>query len=327
MTYNSEYIEELPIEKGFAEYYQQHILPHSDELEKARQKSLKLFIGACFLTLLMVLGLLYLNRHQDIVTMLASYYKDLPDYVLAAAFMISSAALYYPFKLFSKAVKTDLFRDLFKFFDGFVFKNSGHDPEESYGKFDLIPDYNVYESKGIINGAHSEVDFSAEELTLKEVRRSSKSSSTKIVFRGMIIVFEFNKKFNGRTLVKKDLGIFNSLNKVKRDKLERVKLEDPVFEKMFEVYSEDQIEARYLLSTSFMERLMSLSKLFDNAKLECSFFDNRLLLLVPTKKHFFSVPSFFRRLDLVAACKLIVTNINLIFEIIEILKLNQQTKL
>ena len=37
-----------------------------------------------------------------------------------------------------------------------------------------------------------------------------------------------------------------------------MKLENPDFEKTFDVYSTDQIEARYLLSPSMMERLLAL---------------------------------------------------------------------
>ena len=43
-----------------------------------------------------------------------------------------------------------------------------------------------------------------------------------------------------------------------RDQL--VKLEDPEFEKHFVVYSKDQIEARYILSTSLMRRIVDFKK-------------------------------------------------------------------
>lgn len=39
-----------------------------------------------------------------------------------------------------------------------------------------------------------------------------------------------------------------------------VRLEDPEFEKIFVVYSSDEVEARYILSTSFMERLVEFRK-------------------------------------------------------------------
>jgi hypothetical protein len=39
-----------------------------------------------------------------------------------------------------------------------------------------------------------------------------------------------------------------------------VRLEDPEFEKLFAVYSTDQIEARYLLSPSLMQRLVDFTK-------------------------------------------------------------------
>lgn len=38
---------------------------------------------------------------------------------------------------------------------------------------------------------------------------------------------------------------------------ELVKLEDPEFEKYFVVHSNDQVEARYILSTSLMERMVN----------------------------------------------------------------------
>ena len=50
-------------------------------------------------------------------------------------------------------------------------------------------------------------------------------------------------------------------------------MEDPVFNENFTIFSDDQIEARYLLTTGFMERLLifqkdhncTVSVLFDNS--------------------------------------------------------------
>ena len=41
---------------------------------------------------------------------------------------------------------------------------------------------------------------------------------------------------------------------------ERIRLEDPEFQKMFEVYCDDQITARYVLTPAFMERLKKLNE-------------------------------------------------------------------
>jgi len=40
--------------------------------------------------------------------------------------------------------------------------------------------------------------------------------------------------------------------------MKRVGLVDPVFEKIFEAYGTDQVEARYLLTPTFMQRLVRL---------------------------------------------------------------------
>ena len=73
------------------------------------------------------------------------------------------------------------------------------------------------------------------------------------IFKGLFFSADFNKHFHGRTLVRAGKaglfsGIFGNL----------VKLEDPRFNQQFRVYSSDQIEARYLLTPSLMERLMEL---------------------------------------------------------------------
>ena len=37
------------------------------------------------------------------------------------------------------------------------------------------------------------------------------------------------------------------------EKLHKINLEDPVFNKMYNVHSADEVEARYLITTAFME--------------------------------------------------------------------------
>ena len=71
-----------------------------------------------------------------------------------------------------------------------------------------------------------------------------------------------NKRFKGKTVVRKDSGIIGNWFKKKFSSLKNVKLEDPNFEKMFEVYSDDQVESRYLLTVTFMERLKELAETF-----------------------------------------------------------------
>ncbi len=67
-------------------------------------------------------------------------------------------------------------------------------------------------------------------------------------------------RWTGRTVVLRDAGIVNRLNAPRG--LARVRLVDPEFEKVFEVFSDDQVEARTLLDPVVMERLKRLEDIF-----------------------------------------------------------------
>jgi hypothetical protein len=109
--------------------------------------------------------------------------------------------------------------------------------------------------------------------------------------------------------------------------LEKVALEDPVFEKQFEVFSSDQVEARYLLSTSMMERLLKLKELMDGSRIEASFYDNALLLMVASNKKWFEGGNVFTPADFVNDINTILEEMAVMFEVIEHLKLHEVTHL
>ena len=69
-----------------------------------------------------------------------------------------------------------------------------------------------------------------------------------------------------------DAGALNFFKKLgQMGKTQRVKLEGPVFEKAFEVYSTDQVEARFILTPDFMERLIGLERTFKGRQVRCAF--------------------------------------------------------
>jgi hypothetical protein len=119
------------------------------------------------------------------------------------------------------------------------------------------------------------------------------------IFRGLFVIADFNKNFNGITLVLPDtaekmLGRFGQSLQAFGAKLsfgsrELVKLEDPEFEKQFVVYGADQVEARYLLSPSLMQRLLAF-----NAKcsggFHLAFMANQIYLAIPMNENWFEPP-------------------------------------
>ena len=121
------------------------------------------------------------------------------------------------------------------------------------------------------------------------------------IFKGLFFIGDFNKHFRTSTIVLPDvaerfLGFLGTklqeLNFTRSGKL--VKLEDPEFEKEFAVYGDDQVEARYVLSTSLMRRILDFKKKTGN-QICLSFVASNVYLGISTGRNLFE-PRIFRTL-------------------------------
>jgi hypothetical protein len=146
---------------------------------------------------------------------------------------------------------------------------------EAFRSHGLVPghDRRSFEDQfsGVLHGA----DFELYEAHLRQRRRSKNRTYYVTVFRGVLMRIRFPRTVEGVTLITRDQGWFNGLAKLGhsfsgRD-LERIGLVDPTFEKTFEVYGTDQVMARYLLTPTFMERLLDLERLLDGKNVRAVF--------------------------------------------------------
>ena len=85
---------------------------------------------------------------------------------------------------------------------------------------------------------------------------------------------------------KKKTDVFNTNKK-------EIRLEDPKFARQFKVYSEDEVEARYLIAPAFMERFLNLTTSFGTQKSKCAFFDNRIMFAISTRRNLFEFGSLY----------------------------------
>ncbi len=112
--------------------------------------------------------------------------------------------------------------------------------------------------------------FNLYEAHLEERRQSGKNSRWVTVFRGAILHMEFGREFTSTTLLqrkgkhKKWFGLGGRKDEVSFDghKLKFVDQVHPAFEDVFDVYSDDQIEARVLIHPSYVENLVALESAF-----------------------------------------------------------------
>ncbi|NDV97214.1 DUF3137 domain-containing protein [Dysgonomonas sp. 521] len=117
-----------------------------------------------------------------------------------------------------------------------------------------------------ISGYHNGVPFIMCELWVSYRRNfTDEKESPDSVFAGQFFVARFNKNFTSTVYIKPKLGLKgswtnNDINGYTQSVGDKVKLEDPEFMNMFEVYSDDQLDARYILTPSLMERIKDLAK-------------------------------------------------------------------
>jgi hypothetical protein len=95
-----------------------------------------------------------------------------------------------------------------------------------------------------------------------------------------------------------------------------VKLEDPVFEKAFEVYSTDQIEARFILTPDFMERLIGLERTFKGRQVRCAF-SGGCMFLACEGKNLLEPGSMHRKMDDLGRVREILQDFAAIFLLID----------
>ncbi len=178
--------------------------------------------------------------------------------------------------------------------------------------------------KGHIDSVNIEFsDFHAE----KKHKDSKGRTTWSTVFQGLFIVSEFNKNFHGATIILPDtaqstfgdlIGGWLQANNVARDDL--VKMDNIEFEKEFVVYATDQIEARYILSHTLMQKLLEFKKR-SKQDVYISFINKNLHLAIAYNKDLFE-PSVFHSLLKYKIAMEYVQTLHLAVGIVEELKLN-----
>lgn len=131
-------------------------------------------------------------------------------------------------------------------------------------------------------------DFNLYEAHLEERRGSGKNRRWVTVFRGAIIAMEFGRDFHSTTLLqrrgkhKKWFGLGGRADHVnfKGHRLDYVDQVHPDFEDVFEVWSDDQVEARYIVHPSYVEHLLALEKAFHGKAVRALFKAGEVVIAV-----------------------------------------------
>ncbi|MEO1303487.1 MAG: DUF3137 domain-containing protein [Pseudomonadota bacterium] len=147
----------------------------------------------------------------------------------------------------------------------------------------LLPSYDDRKFEDLIEGDRAEAHFSLVECKLTEERGSGKNRRTVTTFQGLLFHIEYPDRFLGRTMIARQgwwKGFFGDKS------LQKVDLVAKELEDNFTIYSNDQVEARALLTPDRMERLIALERHFKGGKLRGIFEDDHLTLALEADDQF-----------------------------------------
>jgi hypothetical protein len=172
-----------------------------------------------------------------------------------------------------------------------AYEEKGQIPLSALTPTKILPAFNVYNSEDYFEGSYKGAEISFAQVEFKERRRSGKNTYEVVSFKGMVILIILpRQKFYGHTiLVKNQLKAFEWLETVATG-LKRANLVDPVFESVYSVFTNDQVEARYLLDPAMMERVTHVSDAYKSRGLSMACFDSRICMLLASTRNYFEPP-------------------------------------
>lgn len=166
-------------------------------------------------------------------------------------------------------------------------------PVGEFGEHRLFADWDGVVAEDEIFGDYRGMPLSVIELTLTK----GSGDDRRTVFDGLIAAVTLPRGLRGTTVVVPDRGMFGNLaERLRGGPCQPVRLEDPAFERAYQVYGSDQVSARALLTPAFMERFLALASSGRFGAPVALVQDNRLLMALGSTGggNLFEPPSYLK---------------------------------
>ncbi len=193
--------------------------------------------------------------------------------------------------------------------------------------FKIVP--NLFYGDDLVTGKidKTELAFSEIHALYKSHSHSDEDKDNKKrIFDGLFFKADFHKNFKGEYFIFPDKAekafgkIGQIFQKFNSSRGQLIKLEDPEFEKYFVVYGSDQVEARYILSTGIMQRILEFRKRANN-DIFISFVDSNIYIAIPKNRRLFEPKYYSSVIDEYKATEYF-SDLELAISIVEELNLN-----
>ncbi|MBR6098858.1 DUF3137 domain-containing protein [bacterium] len=311
--------------RNFTEIYKNKICPGLDQLEQYRLKEYdklkstitKILAVTISITILFSVIFLVCNPIYFIF-----HFLTIVPIIIIVIIIIPLAYRYNQKKIFEKKIKARIMPILMPAFGDLQWVNSEviSIQEIRNNKLIYMPTLENIEKKDddCFIGSYKDTLFKISETTLC-YRDSKKKGGS---FYGLFILINLPKEFNGHTLI---LDKMLSMITTTPAQYPEVKLEDTEFMKKYDVISTNQIEARYILTPAFIEKFKNIKKIYRGMTISGSFLNNKLLLAIGNQHDAYTIGSIDKPFTDTKQFEIMLDEICTIYELIEELKLYDNT--
>ncbi|MBP9854014.1 MAG: DUF3137 domain-containing protein [Candidatus Omnitrophica bacterium] len=277
------------------DFYDTILLPDLQSLENIRLRNLKKMVAWIVPILIGSFLLVILLRDGG----------DVAGFIIFFAFIISGMIIAYITKGYITDFKQTIIEKIVHFIDADLsYQTAEYIESFQYKESKLfLTSYDIYKGDDRVYGKVGATAVNFSEVHTQYITRDSKGrTSYHTIFKGLFFVGDFNKNFQGRTFILPDTAesLFGGIGKLFQSwdasRPELVKLEDPEFERLFVVYADDQIEARYILSPSLMKRIIDFKKK-SGKNVRLSFLNSNVYVAISYYKNLFEPRIFQTLLD------------------------------
>lgn len=309
-------IQKKAFSSEFYEFCRKKIKIIMQSVEQERKRAIYLIIAIASIAVI-IFGTVVVSNLSALETIIFQYKQDIFSFVFLYWSIIIVICSFIA-KQFKNKAKKAILPKILSFIGEFkIVEDPNHRSVlDSYvSKLNLFNTYNRFSCDDSLEGLYHGLNVSIDEIKLKKVTGSGKHRHTEKIFDGLFIRFKSLKNFSGETIIRLN-SCFDFISKPK------VNLEDPEFEKVYDVYSDDQIEARCLITPAFMQRLLVLKKKKIGSNIVVSFENGMVHLGVSSSKDWFEVP-LLQPATNIANYRAILLEIVSILSIIDIMKFDE----
>lgn len=313
--------------KNFHSYYYQKIVRGLARFEEARKVELvkwSILVGLTALTVIIgIIYIIYLSIINPALWKGKDSHGELMIYALVGITSLWTFFAHQVSKKFENKVKKTIMHAFLSYFGDFSWSCKNSISNEEINESKLVGNYNSLRSDDYFEGTHRGLRVVISENKL--IRKSNRSSTT--VFEGLFIKMDLNKNFYGHTIVFENNLVKSLLTQTLDPSMEKVELEDPEFNKLFDVYTQDQVEARFILTTTFIERFKNLRTVYKSKNIRASFLNNAILIALPCKKDMFLLGKLTKPIVDASGFQLLFEEFVAVLSLAELLNLDSKTGL